>query len=126
MRALVLASAIVGLGIGTAVAEPVSLTGDRLDGVTAGTYKSPPVAIDVYKNVAVNLYKNINVFNNLYSAPYVKGNFADAEAAANAYGKDTFSETLTFGEVAEGYYSRSYSESMAATNGYQYKPHYKK
>jgi hypothetical protein len=87
MRALVLAGAFVGLAIGSASAEPVALTSDRLDVVTAaGGYGAPPVTIDVYKRVGVDLYKNIYVNSKLYSAPYVRGNFADAEAAANAYG----------------------------------------
>lgn len=122
MRALVLTSAVAALAfVGAAQAEPTDLTGGELDLVTAGTYVAPPpFGINVYKNVAIQKLKNIQIKAALWSAPYVRGNLAEAEAGANAYGKHTFTETLTLTEVVEGYYSKSFSESVSATDGAYY------
>ena len=121
--ALVLVAGAVAafVAVGPANAEPVDLTGDQLDQVTAGAAMGPPpLTLAVFKNVAIQKIKNIKVNAELKSVPYVRGNLAEAEAGANAYGKHTFSETLTITEVAQGYYSKSFSESVSATDGAEY------
>ena len=122
MRALVLAGAVAAFAaVGPANAEPVDLTGDQLDQVTAGAAMGPPpLTLAVFKNVAIQKIKNIKINAELRSVPYVRGNLAEAEAGANAYGKHTFSESLTITEVAQGYYSKSFSESVSATDGAKY------
>ena len=121
MRALVLAGAVAAFAAaGPAVAEPVDLAGDQLDQVTAGAYMGPPLTLAVYKNVAIQKLKNIKINAELRSKPYVRGNLAEAEAGANAYGKHTFSESLTITEVAQGHHSKSFSESVSATDGAKY------
>ncbi len=44
----------------------------------------------------------------------LKGNFVDAQAVSQAYGKNTTAETLTFAEVYEGKSSDAASRSVAA------------
>lgn len=122
--ALVLVAGAVAAfaAVGPANAEAVDLTGDQLDQVTAGTsiMGPPPLTLAVFKNVAIQKLKNIKINAELKSVPYVRGNLAEAEAGANAYGKHTFSESLTITEVAQGYYSKSFSESVSATDGAKY------
>ncbi len=118
MRALLLSGAIATLAaVGTAKAEPVALSSDQMDQVTAGAAMGPPpLTLAVFKNVAIQKLKNIKINAELKSVPYVRGNLAEAEAGANAYGKHTFSETLTITEVVQGFSSRAFSESVAASN----------
>ncbi len=65
---------------------------------------------DIYvdKDIKVNIYKDVKS----YAKPY--GNLAEAEAAANAWGYDTLSETLTV-TVANPYESHALSESTSAS-----------
>ena len=121
MRALLLSGAIAALAtVSPARAEPVSLSDDRMDEVTAMGLGPPPLTLAVFKNVAIQKIKNIKINAELRSVPYVRGNLAEAEAGANAYGKHTFSESLTITEVAQGLYSKSFSESVSATDGAKY------
>ena len=64
--------------------------------------------IKVDKDIYVNIYKNVKS----YARPY--GNLGEAEAAANAYGYDTLSETLTV-TVADPWESHALSESTSAS-----------
>jgi hypothetical protein len=72
------------------------------------------------------LQKNIDVRAYFDVHPNIKGNYADGEAAATAYGKNTFTETLSFADTVEGYMSRSGSHAVAASAppGYYPKPPY--
>jgi hypothetical protein len=64
--------------------------------------------IDIMEKIKIDIDKKINAKSD------VKGNQAFSEAAADAYGKDSFTETLTVSEVYEDLSSGSYSSSVAA------------
>jgi len=120
MRALVLASGIALLAAaGTASAAPVALPGDQMDKVTAGTAVGgafPSFNLAVYKNVAIQVQKNIAIRNLTESLPILQGNFNDSEASAVAVGRASYTETLTQGQAVQNQYSSGYSESVAAAN----------
>ena len=121
MKALVLASTVAALTLaGTARAEPVTLAGDQMDQVTAGSYGFPPINLSLFKNVQVNALKNIAVKALVVSLPVVKGNLAEAEAFGTAIDKGSFTQTLTSAEAVQDVYSRSASESVAAANNPYY------
>lgn len=63
--------------------------------------------INIKEQVLVDIQKKINAQSN------VKGNNAFSEALADAYGKESFTETLTVSEVYEDKSSGSYSSSVA-------------
>ncbi|MDH6061812.1 hypothetical protein NWP17_15455 [Chrysosporum bergii ANA360D] len=64
---------------------------------------------------------NVNINKALNVQVDILGNFADAQAVAQAYGKNTDAETITFAEVEEGVYSDAASRSTAAAfPGYEY------
>ena len=65
--------------------------------------------VDIYVNVYETYDKAVFGFVNVY------GNLATAEAGADAYGKNTFTETITFTD-ATPYSSESYSGSVSAVN----------
>ncbi len=117
MRTVVLSAALAAVAaVGSAKAEPVALLGDQLDQVTAGTTVSPPFTLDVKKHVDINKMKHLDINAMLKSLLDIKGNLAEAEAAATAIGKASFSETLTLSEAVQDMYSRSFSESVAGAN----------
>lgn len=64
--------------------------------------------IDLLENIKINIDKKIDVKSK------VEGNQAFSEAIADAYGKKSFTETLTVSEVYEGRSSGSYGSSVAA------------
>lgn len=79
--------------------------------VVGGGYKS--VYFD--KNVNIKFDEKIDIKKNIKSKVDVKGNFAFAEADADAYGKDTVAEAITY-TVTDDYYSGAISNSVSATN----------
>ncbi|MBE9213165.1 hypothetical protein IQ247_10855 [Plectonema cf. radiosum LEGE 06105] len=79
-----------------------------------GYYYSQP-DFKFEKKVDTDVKNRLDVFKDVYSKAVVKGNLADAEAFADAYGDDSFSETLTV-TYADSYNSQSYSDSKSAAN----------
>ena len=75
------------------------------------------VKFDSYfkKDVYVKEYFNTIVKNDIYSKVYLTGNAAEAQAIADAYGKNTKTITDT-GAQATDYSSESFSKSIAAVD----------
>ena len=116
MRKILIATAAVAvIGFaGNLEADTVDLEMDDMETITAGFYDNA-FAFTFFKDGRVRLRKNIDVVAKLFVQPDIKGNFADGEAAATAYGKNTFTETLSFADTVEGYLSRSGSHAVAAS-----------
>ncbi|MDJ0577689.1 MAG: hypothetical protein QNJ65_21335 [Xenococcaceae cyanobacterium MO_234.B1] len=72
--------------------------------------------VDIKKNIYIDIYKDV------YSDVYVRGQLAEAQAVAKAYGYDTLSETHT-ATYADVYSTAAISESTSATNGAYYVKH---
>jgi hypothetical protein len=87
----------------------IELSDDSAQNVSGGI--SGRVNLDVYKNSYINVYTNKYVKS--YADP--KGNLGDAEAYADAYGKDSLAETLTL-TYSDPYKSSAYSGSTSASN----------
>lgn len=64
----------------------------------------------IFSVVKVDIEKKVDIDVKL------DGNFADAQAVSQAYGKNTDAETITFTEVYEGKSSDAASRSTAAAN----------
>jgi hypothetical protein len=62
----------------------------------------------IYSKVDVDINKKLDVKVD------IKGNFTDAQAVAQAYGKNTDAETITFAETYEGKSSDAASRSTSA------------
>lgn len=67
------------------------------------------------KNINTNVKVRLDIKKRVLSKVKVKGNLADAEAYADAYGPDSLAETLTV-TYADGYNSSAYSGSVSAAN----------
>lgn len=116
------AAAVLVLAATGASAETIRLDAGQLDLVTAGSSSHRAnVNYNVHKYVNIRKYKNNHVRSNIYSHPRVKGNAAEAEAGASAYGRNTFTQTSSFSDVVQHRSSTSYSDSVAATKGSYYK-----
>ncbi|MBE9051369.1 hypothetical protein IQ243_13260 [Nostocales cyanobacterium LEGE 11386] len=70
--------------------------------------------IDNKKDEKIDSKVNVDIFKKLDVKVDIIGNFADAQAVAQAYGENTDAETITFAEVYEGYSSDAASRSTAA------------
>ena len=122
MRTLVLSTAVATLAAAaTASAQPVTLSENQMDNVTAGTatdggWSVPAFQLAVQKNVAVQVQKEFLIKNLTESLPVLQGNFNDSEASATAVGKASFTQTTTLGEAVQNQFSRGFSESVAAAN----------
>ncbi|NWF58690.1 MAG: hypothetical protein HXY43_05090 [Fischerella sp.] len=83
------------------------------EGIVGGSY---PTAFDIKFNK--DFKKNINIKSNVVSSivskPEIKGNVAEGEAVANAFGKDTYSDAETATEAVEDKYSASIANSVSA------------
>ena len=78
--------------------------------VGAGFYD----AVGFKKNIKVNKNIKVDIRKYVTSFAYPIGNLAEAEAAANAFGPDSLSETLTV-TVANPWESHALSESTSAS-----------
>lgn len=67
------------------------------------------------KKIDTDVKVRLDVFKTVDSFVIVRGNLADAEAAADAYGHDSLAETLTVTKTT-GYSSSAYSGSISASN----------
>jgi hypothetical protein len=119
MKKLALSSAALGaaMAVGTAQAEPLTLSADQMDQVTAGGFAFTDAFLNVFvdtfifETVDIFKIKNINQFVNL------DGYFSDAKSAANAFspfGAEAITFTQTEANASAGYAtSVSLSESAA-------------
>ena len=117
MKALLLSTAIATLAMaGAATAKPYDMSRDQADQVTAAAL--PEVfKIELLKQVLIQELKQVKEQVEVKQRLNLKGNFAKAEAAADAKGKNTKSETLTDAKVIQGRSSASFSDSEAAAVG---------
>lgn len=127
MRTILIATTAVALigFAGSLRADTVDLVMDEMETITAGSYYPDPFNFVFYKDGNVQLNKNIQIVARMFVHPDIKGNLADGQAAATAYGLNTFTETLSFADTVEGYMSRSGSHAVAASAP-PYAPHYKR
>ncbi len=72
--------------------------------------------VDIKKNIDIKIDKDV------FSDVWVKGQLAEAQAVAKAYGYDSLSETHT-ASYADDYSTAAISESTSATNGAYYVKH---
>ena len=121
---LVLGAVLAG-GVSVAsAADPLALTDDQMDGVTAGIGQF--ILIEVQKFVAIDTFVNRQKLADYQVNVQVVGYSADAEAAADAQGPNADAETLTNAQIEElifvdpgtgalvtTYKANAYSQSVA-------------
>jgi len=95
--------------------EPLELGHEAMTTVTAGSAYGG-FNLDVYKNVHINQFKNMDIRAHLVSLPRVHGNLAEAEAGARAFGHNSFTQTTTITDSVQDRMSQSFSESIAASD----------
>lgn len=113
MKKLALCGVAVGalMAAGVAQAEPLKLSAAQMDQVSAGGFFD----VAVRKQVLIDKLKRIDIQKFVNAQAFVVGHLADAEASAQAFGSNTFAETLTIADAdAFSGFSGSFSESDAA------------
>lgn len=68
-----------------------------------------------HKDVKTNVRNRLDVKKRVLSKVRIKGNLADAESYADAYGDNSLTETLTV-TYADDYGSSSYSDAKSAVD----------
>lgn len=118
MRPVHVLAVVAALGLAApAAAAPKDLSFAALDTVTAAGHLRPAgFFIKLYKNIYAKARKHFDIDARVRSHPKIRGNLAEAEASANAVGRNSFSQTLTAADVVSGKYSASFSESVAASS----------
>ena len=113
-------SVIVGTALAGAISvanaeQPMTLSADQMDRVTAGGFAFVDAQLvitkfkDIQEFVFYDVDKTADVFVN------ITGYWADAEAGANCMAVDCVSETLTITDVrADMFTSTAYSQSFSA------------
>jgi hypothetical protein len=120
---------LAGLAMSTAMsigaqAEPLTLTGDQLDKVTAAGNGFVNFDVDFFKNKQVNIHEFVDIDKLVNSEVFTFGNLAMAESDANCshgfFG--CVAETLTATDVnfngtgSEGFWdATSHSQALSAT-----------
>ena len=112
------AGAVLALSVSMANAdEPMTLTADQMDRVTAGGFGFVDVELivtkfkDVFETINKLVLKEVNVTVN------VDGFLADAEAGANCFGLNCVAETLTITDTRlDLLTATAYSESLSGTS----------
>jgi hypothetical protein len=124
MRKLALSGLVLGaaLAIGTAQAEPLTLSADQMDEVTAAGFGFASFNAFLNKNIRVNKRVNIDKRVRKFQDVFVFGYFGEADAFANCrdgagFGCQATTEALTdvdtgFGQVT------SVSTAEAASSGF--------
>jgi hypothetical protein len=114
LSGLVLAAA---MAVGTAQAEPLTLSADQMDGVTAagtGFVKFDAFVKNVYdshKDIKLDKFANVDVDTR------IDGWLADAEAGSNCFGFGCTAETKTLSDTDFTKFSAvAYSSSIAASD----------
>jgi hypothetical protein len=125
MSRLALSGLVLGaaLAAGTAQAEPLTLSADQMDGVTAAGYAY--VKADKWVDINENVRNTTDILKLKQILQYVdvNGYFAHADGAANCYGYSGC-EAGSFAITDVDYYkgmATSVSGSESATNGFSYK-----
>jgi hypothetical protein len=120
MKKFVLSGAVLGvaMAIGTAQAEPLTLSETAMDQVTAGMAFVPTKYYRVDLRVDHNVRKRVDVKvrKDVESYFFGSGNVGDAEAYAEAFGHTTLAETLTVSNAYQGRSSDAASTSLSAAN----------
>jgi hypothetical protein len=114
LSGLVLAAA---MAVGTAQAEPLTLSAGQMDGVTAAGYGT--VQFDAYVQNKYDSYKDINLkkYADVYVENDIDGWLADAEAGSNCFGFGCTAETKTLSDTDFTKFSAvAYSSSIAASD----------
>jgi hypothetical protein len=125
MSKFVLSGLVLGaaMTVGTAQAEPLSLTAVDLDKVTAAGPAWVDVDMDVWKNKHIKSDTHITTKKEILQRLDLDGFFADAEAGANCFGFACEALTMTVSDVdAFSFYATAYSQSESAGEGFQHKP----
>lgn len=116
-KSITLIGAALALAVGVANAqEPMVLTGDQMDNVSAAGGVQFRSKIKRYYNSKQRV-DNKHTSHNV-SINAIFGNSADSDAQADAFGSDTLTYTATGAQVQQGHHSQSYSKSVAATSGF--------
>jgi hypothetical protein len=119
MKKLVLTGLALGaaMAVGAAQAEPLTLSQDQMDGVTAAGYGT--VQFDAYVTNKYDSYKDINLkkYADVYVENDIDGWLADAEAGSNCFGFGCTAETKTLADTDFTKFSAvAYSSSIAASD----------
>jgi hypothetical protein len=115
------------MAVGTAQAEPLTLSADQMDEVTAAGFGF--AAFDAFLNKDINVNKQVNIqkFVEKFQFVDVAGLFGEADAFANCFDASGFgcqATTETFTDAVAGFEGTSaasvtsVSTSEAATSGF--------
>ena len=122
MRKLALSGLALGAAmvVGTAQAEPLTLSGDQMDQVTAAGFAFVDANLNL--NVNENVHKNVDIWKTVFKWQDVKvdGYFSQADAGANCFGDGC--QTLTYAITdtdAFKFMSTSVSSAESATSGFK-------
>jgi hypothetical protein len=107
MRKIGLSSLALGaaMAVGTAQAEPLTLSADQMDDVTAAGFGF--VDFDAFLDKAINIDKQVNIQKNVekFQDVFVLGLFGEADAFANCFDGSGFgcqAVTETFTDAISG------------------------
>jgi hypothetical protein len=112
------------MAVGTAQAEPLTLSADQMDEVTAAGFGFTEFQAFLFKDINVN--KNVNINKNVqkFQDVFVFGLFGEADAFANCFDASGFgcqATTETFTDSVADFFGAevtSVSTSEAATSGF--------
>lgn len=112
MKKFMLSGAALGvaMAVGAAQAEPLTLSTDQMDQVTAGDFVYADVSFR--KDVYVRDYQD--VYKTVFGFVFLDGNQAEANAVGQAFGSDTLAQSLTI-TYTDPFSSQAASESVSAT-----------
>jgi hypothetical protein len=119
MRKFALSGLVLGaaMAVGGAQAEPLTLSADQMDQVTAGGFGS--VEFDAFVTNFLDSEKFIffDKFATVFAEIDVDGWLADAEAGANCFGFGCTAETKTLADArADLFTGTAFSSSVAAAD----------
>jgi hypothetical protein len=115
------------MAVGTAQAEPLTLSADQMDEVTAAGFGF--AEFQAFLNKDINVNKNVNIFKNVEKFQFVDvlGLFGEADAFANCFDAtgfgcqattETFTDAVAGVEGTSAAQVTSVSTSEAATSGF--------
>jgi hypothetical protein len=129
MSKIALSGLVLGaaMAVGTAQAEPLTLSADQMDQVTAAGFGF--AQFDAFLNKEINVTKNVNINKVVekFQDVFVFGLFGEADAFANCYDASGFgcqAVTETFTDAVSGFEGTSAAQvtsvslSEAATSGF--------
>jgi hypothetical protein len=116
------------MAVGTAQAEPLTLSADQMDGVTAAGFGF--AEFDAFLNKDINVNKNVNISKFVEKFQFVEvfGLFGESDAFANCFDAagfgcqattETFTDAFSGGTSSDPFAEvTSVSTSEAATSGF--------